>query len=114
MVKEDVKELLALFDLKPTLLQKGDLVLTAEIHRVEDPDWGKKNRSTGVSVAGVFPECYTDYCKKRGECVHTSIRDIDPNGGQNVIMKPRALLFDLARSWTKLQKHAQKQKRRRN
>jgi len=84
-MKEDIKKLLEKFDTKPKL-KIGELVLTAEIHRVVETNWnGEKNK---VEVIHVFPECKV--CKKSGhdECNgHTAIKSIDSKGGQQVLMK---------------------------
>ena len=39
---------------KTSGFQNGDLVVTAEIHRVVDKDWGRKNHAHGMKVEGVF------------------------------------------------------------
>lgn len=84
-MKKDVKKLLERFDTKPNL-KAGDLVLTAEIHRVVETNWnGHENQ---IEVIHVFPDC--EVCKKSGhqECNgHTSIQKLDRKGGQQVLMK---------------------------
>ena len=81
-MKDDVKKLLENFDTKPNL-KAGDLVLTAEIHRVVEVDWnGNKN---DIEVLHVFPECTT--CKNPDECGHTAIKLLNRKGGQQVLMK---------------------------
>ena len=80
-MKKDVKTLLEKFDTKPNL-KAGDLVLTAEIHRVVEV------HEHEVEVVHVFPECRV--CKKSGhdECDgHTAIKDLNSKGGQQVLMK---------------------------
>lgn len=87
-MKKDVKELLKNFDVNPKL-QVGDLVLTAEIHRVIELNYNGEKDAIGVS--GVFPnDCPglgnpISPCKD--ECHHEYIYRINKKGGQHALMK---------------------------
>lgn len=87
-MKKDVRELLKQFT--TTGFQNGDLILTAEIHRVTNVDWDKREEwdepSDSIEVATVWPVC--ELCSKQGiECCHHHILRISPAGGQHAAMK---------------------------
>lgn len=73
---------------KTNLFKKGDLVLTAEVHRVVDPEWGtlNGNRYSGkISVVTVYPRCEACHAA-RVPCDHQRIMEIDAPGGQQAVM----------------------------
>jgi hypothetical protein len=83
-VKADVKRMLRKFKL--TGFKNGDLVLSAQIMRVTNKDWGRSGPG-GIEVVDAFPECLV--CKKeKRECVHHHIV-CTGRGGQHYIMKLR-------------------------
>jgi hypothetical protein len=79
-MKQDTKLLTGRF--RHSGFKRGDLVVTAEIHRVHKvkPD-GK------MEVSTVYPVC--EVCQKNGypECVHRHI--VSPGPGQHGVMIPR-------------------------
>lgn len=105
-MKTDVKKLLFQFHFKQP--RKGDLVLTAEIHRVIriEKQWcGNGNDRTQSMVAvvvDVFPPCEScaKYAKTKrgkrdkhfnGECGHEHFMDIGIIGGQSSVMSPKPI-----------------------
>ena len=75
-MKKDMKQLLAQFS-TPRVLHKGDLVVTAEIHRVI-----KKFGPGRYEVATIWPECG---CCRKKECIHPRVMHVGP--GQHGVMK---------------------------
>lgn len=70
-----------------TGINNGDLVITAEIHRVVDKDWSKKHLSAGgdVEVVTIWPEC--SVCAPK-ECCHSRIMRMGgAYAGQQAVMK---------------------------
>lgn len=74
-MKKDIKQVLKNFS--QTNIKNGDLVITFEIHRVLDVNWGRKNNSQGMEVATVFPKCSA--CGDK-ECRHPHIMARDGAG----------------------------------
>jgi hypothetical protein len=81
------KTIKVLMDTKLSDLKVGDLVITAELHRVEaigDPERGYYDRGgkTNISVSQVKPQCGA--CKKQ-RCEHTRVMTV--GWGQHCIAK---------------------------
>jgi hypothetical protein len=70
---------------KQDKLKAGDLLLTAEVHRVLQPCF--HGNEGEVLVSSVLPECYE--CKSRGrqECTHMRVMHLNEGGGQQALMK---------------------------
>lgn len=84
-MKADVKKLLHNF--KVSGFKNGDLVITAQVMRVVDRNWGRRNGRRGeMSVVTVWLKCYA--CRRRAECVHNHIVQVNLGkiGGQQNVM----------------------------
>lgn len=80
-MKSDVKKLLK--RLKLAGFKNGDLVVTAEIHRITDRNWGRRHSNRrSMEVVTVWPECQSCYPQ---ECQHKRIMSAGRSGGQQGI-----------------------------
>lgn len=80
-MKSDVKKLLRNF--KVSGFKNGDLVITAQVMRIVDRNWGRRNGVLGdMLVVTVWPECAV--CGD--ECIHEHIVQGGKVGGQQNVM----------------------------
>lgn len=86
-MRVDVRNFLKRFvvSLRQDKLKAGDLLLTAEVHRVMTPYFQGENNS--VLVNNVLPECKVCKSAGREECSHMRVMHIDMNGGQQMLMQ---------------------------
>lgn len=77
-MKKDVQNLLAHFNTRPRNLKKGDLLITAEVHRVIAPSFcGRRDE---IEVSTVWP-AHCAVCKNC-ECIHLRVMAVRGGGQQ--------------------------------
>lgn len=86
-MRTDARNLLRRFVIAPKQdkLKAGDLLLTAEVHRVMQPFFS--GHEGEVLVNNVLPECSVCKNKGRDECSHMRVMQIKEGGGQQALMK---------------------------